>query len=72
MQLGLVDELGNFRDAITLARKLAGLKGSPRLIYPRKRDSFLKELLFNRGPLKLIPDWMDKPLSFQYIYLPGV
>ncbi|MFH1091509.1 MAG: signal peptide peptidase SppA [Pseudomonadota bacterium] len=72
IHLGLVDELGNFRDAVDAAKKLAGLKGSPKLIYPRKRDSLLKELLFNRGPLKLIPEWMDKPLSFQYIYLPGV
>ena len=37
-QIGLVDELGNFQDAVQLAKKLGGLKGEPRLIYPEKNE----------------------------------
>ena len=39
--LGLVDELGNFRDAVDIAAKMGGIKGEPELIYPKKKLSFL-------------------------------
>lgn len=38
---GLVDRLGNFRDAVDIAAKLGGIKGEPELIYPKKKLSFL-------------------------------
>ena len=43
--LGLVDELGNFTDALELAAKLAKAKGDPVAVYPRKSRSLLSELL---------------------------
>jgi len=39
--LGLVDELGDFRDAVDIAAKMGGIKGEPELIYPKKKLSFL-------------------------------
>ncbi len=45
MKLGLIDELGNFNDAVFLAAKLAGLSliEAPKLIYPEDDQfSFLK------------------------------
>lgn len=36
-ELGLVDRLGDFRDAINLAGELAGIKGEPVIIKPRKK-----------------------------------
>lgn len=45
MELGLVDELGNFQDAISIAKELAGIKGEPELVYPKKRNKFLTALL---------------------------
>ncbi|HUU40870.1 MAG TPA: signal peptide peptidase SppA [Desulfatiglandales bacterium] len=46
--LGLVDSLGNFQDAVNLAKKMADIKGEVRLVYPeRKRGSFLWDLLFS-------------------------
>ena len=43
---GLVDELGNFQDAVAAAGKLAGLEGEPRLLYPpRKKPAFLDYLV---------------------------
>lgn len=44
-QLGLIDDLGNFHDAVDLAAKQAGLKGEPRLVYPpEERSHFFEEL----------------------------
>jgi protease IV len=45
LALKLVDKLGNLDDAVSLAAKLAKVDGEPGLIYPRKRDGGLLELL---------------------------
>jgi protease-4 len=46
-KIGLVDSLGNFRDAVDLAKKVANIKGEVKLVYPeRKRRSILWDLLF--------------------------
>ncbi len=44
-ELGLVDVLGNFEDAVDLAAKMAGLKGKPHLLYPEKEKPWLKWLM---------------------------
>jgi protease-4 len=44
--LGLVDQLGNFYDAVELAKAEAKLTGEPHLVYPRdERSRFLEELM---------------------------
>ncbi len=43
--LGLVDELGNLEDAIKEAARLAGIKGKPHVVQPRRQQSFLEMLL---------------------------
>lgn len=43
--LKLVDQLGNFSDALDLAAKLAGAKGEAVAVYPRKRGGFLRQIL---------------------------
>ena len=46
VELGLVDELGGFQDAIDLAKELAEIRGEPRLIFPPDdRTRFLEDLL---------------------------
>jgi protease-4 len=46
LELGLVDQLGGFQDAVDLAKEEAGLKGEPRLVYPPEdRVRFLEEVL---------------------------
>ncbi len=45
-ELGLVDRLGNFRDAVELAKKMSGIKGEVRLVYPEKPSIRLRDLLF--------------------------
>jgi protease-4 len=42
-ELGLIDELGNFNDAVDAAKEKAGLTGEPRLVYPPDERSRLFE-----------------------------
>jgi ClpP class serine protease len=36
-----VDTIGNFYDAVTVAKKLANIKGEPELVYPKKKWDYL-------------------------------
>ena len=45
-ELGLIDDLGNFNDAVDAAKEAAGLTGEPRLVYPpEERSRFFEELI---------------------------
>jgi protease IV len=45
-ELGLIDYIGTFSDAVTLAKELAGIKEEPKIIFPEKRKiPFLEDLL---------------------------
>jgi len=43
--MGLVDQLGNLEDTIDLAATMAGIKGKPSVIYPRRRKPSLFDYL---------------------------
>lgn len=43
-KLGLVDVLGNFRDAVELAKEMTGMEGEVTLVYPKKTRSRLWDL----------------------------
>jgi protease-4 len=45
LALGLVDKLGNLEDTIELAATMAGIKGKPAVVYPRKRKPSIFEYL---------------------------
>lgn len=60
MELKLVDRLGNLDDAISLAAKLAGIRGKPGTIYPRKQKPTLFDLLTNASDSK---SQLDRVLS---------
>lgn len=45
LELGLVDTLGSFEDAVSIAAGLAGIKGEPSLVRERQRESFWKFIL---------------------------
>jgi protease IV len=45
-ELGLVDVLGNFQDAVEVAKNLAGIKGDVTLVYPQKDKMDLWDLVF--------------------------
>ena len=44
-KLGLVDQLGNFEDAVALTKKLAGIEGEVNLVYPEKKRLHLLDIL---------------------------
>ena len=46
---GLVDQLGNFEDAVSLAKELAGIEGEVSLIYPKRRKVRLLDLLIEEA-----------------------
>lgn len=48
-EAGLVDELGNFHDAVQLAADLVGIEGEPQLVYPPEKHGFSLESLFTGG-----------------------
>ncbi|MGV1100789.1 signal peptide peptidase SppA [Thiovibrio sp. JS02] len=55
-EYGLVDQLGNFTDAVMLAARLAGLKeeGMPQLIYPEEEDFSLLRLMTGKKSQSLL------------------
>jgi protease-4 len=44
-ELGLVDILGNFQDAVDLAKKMTGIKGEAKLVYPKRQTSRLWDII---------------------------
>jgi protease-4 len=45
LALGLVDELGNLEDTIDMAAQMAGIKGKPVVVYPRRKKPSLFDYL---------------------------
>ncbi len=48
-ELDLVDLLGNFQDAVDIAKQMAGLQGEVKLVYPEKKGLELWDLFLDRG-----------------------
>ena len=48
-ELGLVDELGNFEDAVMVTKELAGIDGEANLVYPQKKKLKLLDLLLGEA-----------------------
>ena len=47
-ELGLVDVLGNFQDAVELAKEMGGIKGDVTLVYPKKSKSQIWDLFLDK------------------------
>ena len=45
LEMGLVDTLGSFEDAVSITAELAGIKGEPALVRERQHESFWKSIL---------------------------
>ncbi len=44
-ELGLIDDFGNLEDAVLLAAQMAGIKGSPQVVYPVEEKPWLRWLM---------------------------
>jgi len=70
VELGLVDQLGNFEDAIAYAQKAAGLTARPKLVYPKKKKSWFLDVLTGESQVNLLPDRFSHPVRLEYLYAP--
>ena len=70
-ELGLVDELGNLRDAISAAAKLAGIEGEPKIVYPEKEKRSVVDYLFDRVTEKLADNMQEYMGLLLFPPLPG-
>lgn len=68
-ELGLVDQLGNFQDAVNLAAELAGIEGEPTLVYPKKTQLKLWDIIFRsagQAILKTISDDIKPVIEYRW------
>jgi protease-4 len=73
-ELGLVDELGNFMDAVDVAAKLAGIKGDPQLVSPEEDLGGVLERLLRQESSALLQgifDGLQTAGGMQYLYQPS-
>src|SRR5438270_5819623 len=54
--LKLIDRIGNLDDAVNVAARLAGVRGRPGTIYPKRRTPTLLDLLSNTTDSKTVVD----------------
>jgi len=66
-ELGLVDLLGNFQDAVELAKKEAGIKGEATLVYPKRVGPSFWDLIL-RDAVKAVYESTVKALKTQIEY----
>ena len=66
LELGLVDQLGNFWDAVAVAQELGGLSGEPKLEYRRKRQSGLLRWVLGEESSVLEPLQAVTAPAFRY------
>ena len=66
----LIDEIGNFQDAVDLTAKLAGISGKPRLLRPTRQRVTLLDVL-TTDLSRLVPfsgQSMKSQIKFQYLW----
>jgi protease-4 len=69
----LVDELGNFQDAVAKAAELGGIPGEPHVVYAEKKRPSLLEWILGKSGLEGIRETLDpalSPLRYQLILSP--
>ena len=69
-QLGLVDRLGNFEDAIEWAGRLGGIKGKIATVYAREKKFSLLRYIADSSVRALLSRIVDPSLSADYLYSP--
>lgn len=67
-ELGLVDRLGNFHDAVDLAKNLTGAKGDVKLVYPKKNRLELWELFFESAARSVLKAFNSFETPLEYMW----
>ena len=68
LDLKLVDRLGNLDDAVSVAAKMAGVRGRPGTLYPRKRKPTLFDLLTSNDESKTLVDRVLSRRGAMFLY----
>jgi protease-4 len=64
LQLKLVDRIGTLQDAIELAAERGGIRGEPRVIYPRRERPGLLDVLAGETSIKgVVQEVIGKPIG---------
>lgn len=69
--LGLVDQLGNFQDAIDTAAKMCGIVGEPRIQYPEKRRPSIWEFFVEESVSRIKEAVESEQFKVEYVLNPG-
>jgi protease IV len=69
-QLGLVDELGNFEDAVKASAMLGKIEEEPELVYAKKRKRSLLDLLIGSEMSEAINSYLSGSLTFLRYQVP--
>jgi len=67
--LGLVDQLGNFQDAIELTKKIVGIEGDVNLVYPKKTRKGLWDLIFQnvtKAMSRAVTDSLEPAIEYRW------
>jgi protease-4 len=73
-EIGLVDALGNFRDAVDLAKKMTGIEGEVTLVYPKKPRRKLWDFIIEESAEALLGRIRTNPgpyLEYRWNGLPN-
>ena len=74
VELGLVDQLGNFQDAVNLAKSMAGIEGEVTLVYPKRTKMGLWDIFFadgSRALYRALRDLLGARLEYRWDGLPS-
>lgn len=75
-EIGLIDSIGTFEDALRIAGNMAGIEGEPSIIREKERRNLIERILdtFSDNNLKSIKDdfkneFLDQPiLQYRFVY----
>jgi protease-4 len=70
MELGLVDEMGNFEDAVNAATRLGKIQGEPTLIYAEKEKISLLDLRIGSDVGERLDSYLEGSMQFLRYQLP--
>ena len=65
----LIDELGSLQHAVAVTARLAGVKGEPSTIYPRRREGGLLDLLADGGDAESLIESFVKRRAPRFLYM---
>ncbi|MBI5328195.1 MAG: signal peptide peptidase SppA [Deltaproteobacteria bacterium] len=69
--IGLVDDIGNFQDAIDMAASMANIKGKPIVLYPEKKGIRLWDIIFGDAASRILNGFKNS-YGLQYLVSYGI